>query len=55
MGKGVKLEIRISSNKDFTGNFFFNLNGINDKTHNVYAKKIEVKKNKACEFNIGLT
>jgi hypothetical protein len=58
MGKGVKLEIRISSDKDFTGNFFFNLNGTGKtyvKSHNVYEKKIEVKKNKACEFNIALS
>ena len=59
MDEGVRLEIRISSNKDFVGSFFFNLDGVNDKTHvdshNTYAKKIEIKKNKACEFNIALS
>ena len=55
MGKGIKLEIRISADKDFNGTFLFNLNGISDKSNNVFAKKIEVKKNKACEFNINLS
>ena len=55
IGKGIKFEIKLSSNNDFDANFKVSLITNGDRGLKEYIKKISLHKNKSCNFNINLS
>jgi len=54
INEGIKLEIKLSSKNDFEGDFII---AIKQPDGNVqsFAKKLNIKKNKSCNFDINLS
>lgn len=54
LNEGIKLEIKLSSNNDFKGDFIISIKKPNENVES-YAKKLDIKKNKSANFNIKLS
>lgn len=54
LNEGIKLEIKLSSNNDFDGDFIVSIKKPNEDAGS-YAKKLDIKKNKSTSFNINLS
>ena len=54
MGQGIKLEIKLSSNNDFKGDFIIDIKRPDEKVEE-FDRKLDLKKHKSCNFNINLS
>lgn len=54
MGQGIKLEIKLSSNNDFKGDFIIAIKRPDEKVEE-FDRKLDLKKHKSCNFNINLS
>ena len=54
MGQGIKLEIKLSSNNDFKGDFIIAIKKPDENVES-FDRKLDLKKHKSCNFNINFS